>query len=156
MIRRGSKVTIRLEVRADGRSVGATRDDRPYTFIQGMDPVLQGLQDGLEGLDAGDRTTVVLPPERGFGKRDPSRVRTIPRGVVQGDDDVEIGDHVRGRLEGTPFLATVTDIEDDRLAVDMNHPLAGKTLEYEVEVVSVEPSSLEDGRTDQEARGRSA
>ena len=113
------------------------REYDPLTVEIGAGEIIQGLEDGLLGLDEGEEATVTIPPEDGYGEHTDDRVveyGTDEFSGMIGGRDPEVGMEVQTE-EGLPGEVTAAD--DDTVTVDFNHELAGETLEFEVEVVSV-------------------
>jgi len=137
MINTGSKVTFHFTMRSEGAVVTRSEIGKPYAYVHGEDPVLPGLEDGLTGMSAGETKTIVAPPDRAFGPWDPDAVRTVPKTSFRQADLLAVGDRVRGKSEGEEFTATVTAMDEAKVTIDANHPLAGKTIEFDVEVVEV-------------------
>ncbi|WP_457615270.1 FKBP-type peptidyl-prolyl cis-trans isomerase [Methanopyrus sp.] len=110
----------------------------PVVIIVGAGMVWKPVEEALIGAEPGDELEVEVPPEKAFGERDPSLVRTYRkselRGNVKPGDTVVSPDGRRGR---------VLSVDGGRVRVDFNHPLAGKTLIYEVEVVDVLEDTVE-------------
>jgi peptidylprolyl isomerase len=113
------------------------REYDPLTVEVGAGEVIEGLEDGLLGLEEGDEEAVTIPPEAGYGEHSDDRVVSYDReeftGMIGGRDPEE-GMEVQTE-EGLP--GDVVAVDDDSVRIDFNHELAGETLEFEVEVVSV-------------------
>lgn len=104
---------------------------KPRLVIVGAGWVLPGLDEALEGLHVDETKTVEIPPEKGFGERDPKNVKTFPaREFLK--QNVKPRPGMTVRIKGR--LGTVQRVGGGRIRVDMNHPLAGQVLEYEVTV----------------------
>ncbi|MFB6150262.1 MAG: peptidylprolyl isomerase [Haloarculaceae archaeon] len=114
------------------------REHEPLTVEVGDGRIIEGLEEGLVGLDVGDEETITAPPGEAYGEHTEDRVVTYDpdelREMLGGDEPTE-GMELRTD-EGLP--GTVTSVGDDEVRVDFNHELAGETLEFEIEVVSVE------------------
>ncbi|MEF8853471.1 MAG: peptidylprolyl isomerase [Haloarculaceae archaeon] len=114
------------------------REYEPLTVEVGAGEIIQGLEDGLLGLDEGEEATVSIPPEDGYGQHTEDRVvayDTDEFTAMIGGRAPEEGTEVQTE-EGLP--GEVVAVDDDTVTVDFNHELAGETLEFAVEVVSVE------------------
>jgi len=112
----------------------------PRLVIVGEGRLIEGLEEAVRGLEEGQEKEVDIPPEKGFGKRDPSKIRIIPRSTfVQHRIVPEPGKVVE--INGQ--LAVIRSITGGRVVVDFNHPLAGKTLRARVRVVKVLTSPRE-------------
>lgn len=127
--------TIELE---SGEVVDSTREKSPATFEYGDGSLLPGFEQALLGLSAGDRSRVRIAPEQGFGMHNPSNLQ---RYSVADFKDIELepglmisfSDPSQGGLPGL-----VASIDGERVIIDFNHPLAGKMLYFEVEIIAVE------------------
>ena len=137
MIRNGSRVTIHYTLTVDGETVESTARRGPLTFVQGRGEILPGLEAELQGGGAGDRRCFTLPPELGFGLPSEDAVHRVPRSILDLPSDLKPGQSVSGTLAGDRFRGRVVAIDADHITLDLNHPLAGKPIEVEVEVVEV-------------------
>lgn len=142
-IKNGATVQINYTLTVDGEELDNSKQQGgPLTYVQGSGQILPGLEEDLKGMHQGDAKEVVLPPERAFGNPDPSAVQTFPKGAFDDPDSINEGSLIQGKTaDGKEFQATVKDIRDDQVILDFNHPLAGKTLHFDVEVVNVEATS---------------
>jgi FKBP-type peptidyl-prolyl cis-trans isomerase SlyD len=138
MIENGSKVKFHYTLRVEGDVVDSSEGRSPLAYVHGQGQIIPGLEAELEGLDEGSKKQVDILPEHAYGAHDPDAVQEIPKSAFTEFEDLSVGDRVGGQAGGKPFQATVSEIGDAHVKLDMNHPLAGKTLEFEVEVVSVE------------------
>lgn len=137
-IENGSKVKFHFTLRVDGDVVQSTEGEEPLAYVQGEGRLLPALEEELAGLREGDTKKLELPPERAYGSRNPEAVRTVSRSSFDEPNALQVGARVRGEASGTPFEAFVTDIGSEKVTLDFNHPLAGKTLEFDVKVVGVD------------------
>ncbi|MEH6824823.1 MAG: peptidylprolyl isomerase [Motiliproteus sp.] len=127
--------TIELE---SGEVVDSTREKSPATFEYGDGNLLPGFEQALLGLAAGDRSRVRIAPEQGFGMHNPSNLQPYTVADFKGIElepglMVSFSDPSQGGLPGL-----VASIDGDRVMIDFNHPLAGKMLYFEVEIIAVE------------------
>jgi len=120
-----------------GRTITSTRGHEPLIYMHGSGSIIRGLEDALEGRKAGDTFSVDIPPEAGFGPRHDSLVQTLPRSMFTGTTTPAVGETLRAQTEKGPLDVVVTALDGDRITVDGNNPLAGRTLHADVEVVSV-------------------
>jgi peptidylprolyl isomerase len=141
-------VNFTLKVKESGQTVDTTydavakdshihREDTPYGprfIILGEGWLPKGLEDSLVGIDVGKPTTVELPPEKGYGTRDPTKMRLIPLRRFR-DKQIDPVPGAEIDLDGRP--AVVRAVGAGRVQVDYNHPLAGRTLIYDVSVEKV-------------------
>ncbi len=107
---------------------------KPRLVVVGSGWVLQGIDEALEGLHIDESKTIEIPPEKGFGERDPKNIKTLPaREFLK--QNVKPRPGMTIRIKGR--LATVQKVGGGRIRVDMNHPLAGQVLEYEITVKDI-------------------
>ena len=136
-IQPGAVVKFHYTLSIDGTVVDSSLGREPLTYIHGTGQIVSGLEAGLEGLNQGSQRHIHLPPERGYGDRNPEAVQRIPREVFVGAEDLVVGAVVSGRSGGIPFQAVVSEIAADYVTLDLNLPLAGKTLDFDVEIIEV-------------------
>jgi FKBP-type peptidyl-prolyl cis-trans isomerase 2 len=137
MIDEGSRVQFHFTLFVDDEETQSSRGGDPVDYVHGQGQLIEGLEGGLAGLAEGESKSVVLPPAEAYGEHNPDFVNPYPRDAFADLDGLEAGDVVRGTAGEQPFQATVVEMGDEHVVLDMNHPLAGKTLRFEVEVVSV-------------------
>ena len=136
---------VRLHVRlslAEGTVVEDTFGEEPLAFTVGDGTLAPGLELGLYGLRAGERERLTLHPEQAFGPHDPARVHWLPRDRFPPDIRPEPGLVIEFDAAGTPVPGIVLAVEGDRVQVDLNHPLAGKPVIFECEVLEVDNRDL--------------
>lgn len=139
MICKGVEVRFHYLLRVDGKVVDSSAGHEPLRYTHGFGQILEGLEDQLEGLKRGDRRTLTVMPEKGYGPVDPHAVQRVARNAFQAPGTLKVGDTVKGQANGGGFQATVVQIGPREITLDLNHPFAGKTLQFEVEIVEVIP-----------------
>lgn len=137
MIEAGSTVKILYTLTVDGRVVSHSEPDAPLTYVQGEGQIIPGLEEELQSLGSGDKATVTVSPERGYGVYDPQAVREFPKAAFQNPETLSQGDMISAKSNQDSFTARVAEIRPNDILLDLNHPLAGKTLNFEVEIVEV-------------------
>lgn len=137
MIEKGSTVQIHYTLTVDGQEIDTSRGGDPLTYVHGKGQMVAGLERELEGLGTGDRKKAVVEPEAGYGQPRPDAVHKVPRDAFGDADALSVGDVVTGETEGGPIRARVAEIAPDGITVDFNHPLAGKVLHFDIEIVDV-------------------
>ena len=141
----GKVVLIHYTLRDEqGAVLGSSDGGGPIAYLHGNDGIVPGLEEVLTGKNAGDRIDVVVVPEKGYGLRDESLVQMIPRNRFPDAAAIVAGQqfHADGPHGGR--LLTVTQVEKDLVTVDANHPLAGKSLHFSVEVREVRKATREE------------
>lgn len=137
-IQKGKQVSIHYTLKVEGEIIDTSRERDPLTYIHGEGHIIPGLSRELEGLEAGDTKNVEVAPEDGYGNIDPGAIREVPRAQLPADLEPQIGMTLQaGTPDGKQQLIRVVGVKDSSIMVDLNHPLAGKTLTFDVEVVSV-------------------
>ena len=117
----------------------------PLPFLQGHGNIIPGLESALEGSKVGDKLDVSIEPEEGYGLRMKDAIQEIPSSALQGVDEVKVGMQLQSQdKDGNAFLVSVTKIEDDKITVDGNHPLAGQTLHFSVSIESIRKAEAEE------------
>lgn len=126
----------------------ATRE-APMRYLHGHGAILRGLEKALDGVEVGKQFHVDVPPEDGYGLRD-GEPQAVPKSIFPEGTNFRIGAGMTAKSEdGKPFPLWIVSIDDDNVYVDANHPLAGQTLHFDVEVVAVRfatEDELKDGR----------
>ncbi|HVR63226.1 MAG TPA: peptidylprolyl isomerase [Polyangia bacterium] len=133
-------VTIAYTLSDDaGEVLESSEGDEPLSYIHGAGNIVPGLERALEGKAAGESVHVVVPPDEAYGPRDPALVQTIPVRQIQTDDRtrIKVGGRYKAWLPAGAAKVEVTAIDGDQVSVDGNHPLAGQTLRFDVQVLSV-------------------
>lgn len=117
----------------------------PLGFVFGCAQVVPALERGLRGARAGDRRTIEASPDEAFGEREEEALLEVDRRDFPGGDVVEVGDEIMAtRPDGVEVAHTVVEVTDEVVLVDLNHPLAGQRVRFEVEVVGVRPATDEE------------
>jgi len=138
MINKGSTVKIHYTLTVDDEQVESSFQKEPLTYQHGEGQLIQGLEEQLEGLGEGDVREISVAPEKAYGDRTPENIVAVQKSAFGTPEEIKVGTFVEGKTQdGQPFRARVTEEEEDAFVLDLNHPLAGKTLEFKVEVVSV-------------------
>lgn len=121
--------------------------DEPLGYLHGAGNIIPGLEAALEGMKAGDEVQVEVPPEAGYGARDEGLVQDVPRGAFEGIDEIEPGMQFQAESDQGMRIITVTGVDQDVITVDGNHPLAGETLTFDVEVARVRDATEQEIET---------
>jgi FKBP-type peptidyl-prolyl cis-trans isomerase SlyD len=127
-----------------GVVIDSSKGKAPLAYLHGASNIIPGLESQLEGKQAGDSLTAVVPPEKGYGKHDPNMVQAVPRANFQGAPEIKAGMQFQAQTQGGPRIVTVTKVDEQDVTVDANHPLAGMELTFEVTVVEVRAATPEE------------
>jgi FKBP-type peptidyl-prolyl cis-trans isomerase SlyD len=128
----------------NGVEIDRSQEGVPLVYIQGQGNIIPGLESALEGAQAGDSKTVVVAPEQGYGIRREDLMQTVDKDLFQGVESIEPGMQFMGKTAEGSMVLTVVAVEEDKVVVDGNHPLAGKTLHFDISVADVRPATEEE------------
>lgn len=129
---------------SDGTLIDQADKNSPFAFIQGIGNIIPGLETALEGKTAGDNINVTIEPANGYGERDDSMLQTMSKDMFEGVDEVTPGMQFHAQTAQGMSVVTVTQVEGDNVTIDGNHPLAGVTLNFDVDVIEVRDASEEE------------
>ena len=127
-----------------GKVIDSSSGGEPLAFLQGSGNIIKGLEKAVEGKQAGDKLTVKVPPEEGYGVRDAAQIQKVPRRAFQGVKDLKPGMRFTSQGSHGPVEVTVTAVQGDMVTVDGNHALAGVNLTFEVEITKVREATSEE------------
>ena len=116
----------------------------PLVYLHGYGQLIAGMENALGGREAGDRFSIALPPEDAYGVYDENLAGAVPRSAFEGADEVEVGIQFQMEFPGGLRVVTISALNDQHVTVDGNHPLAGETLHFDIEVVSIRPATKDE------------
>jgi len=135
------QVTLHFALNLEnGDVVDSTFDKKPATFKVGDGNLLPGFEAALFGLKAGDKRTLQVEPEHGFGQPNPQNVQVMPRSQFEGMELSEGLLVIFNDAANTELPGVVKAFDDSQVTIDFNHPLAGKTLSFQVDIIEVKPA----------------
>jgi FKBP-type peptidyl-prolyl cis-trans isomerase SlyD len=138
-------VSIHYTLKGDaGEVIDSSVGGEPLAYLHGHGNLVPGLERELTGKSAGDKLQVKIPPADGYGEYDEKLVQRVPRRALKGVANVKIGMRLHAQTDHGPKPVTVTRITGDMVTLDGNHPLAGKNLNFEVEIAAVRPATEEE------------
>lgn len=142
----GRVVTMHYKLTLDdGQVVDSSEGGEPMSYLHGAGEIVPGLESALEGRQVGDDLRVSVTPEKGYGHREPAAVQTVQRSVFPPEAKLEVGITFQAMdQDQNPLLGTITKIAGDEVTVDFNHPLAGMTLHFEVQLAGVREATAEE------------
>lgn len=127
-----------------GEVLDSSNGREPLAYLHGSGSIVPGLENAMEGRAIGDKFEVKVAPAEGYGEHHEGMVQAVPRSAFQGVDQIEVGMQFQASGPQGAMSVTVTAVSDDEVTVDGNHPLAGQTLNFAIEVVSVREASAEE------------
>jgi FKBP-type peptidyl-prolyl cis-trans isomerase SlyD len=115
-------------------------------IVQGRNQVVPGLEQALYGMSVGDEKEITVEPTLGYGAVNPAAIQTLRRGSVPSFDSATPGQRLRllHKKSGELRRATVVDVNPETIVLDFNHPLAGKTLHYQVRIEDIRQATTEE------------
>ena len=136
----GARVTLHYRMLLeDGTVADETGQDQPLVFTVGDGTLVTGLESMLLGMRPGDKASLLVTPGQAFGFRDSGNVHTLPREQFPIDMPLKPGTVIGFTVpSGDELPGTVIEVDGESVKVDFNHPLAGRILNFEVEILSVE------------------
>ncbi|MDX1800047.1 MAG: peptidylprolyl isomerase [Marinobacter sp.] len=137
---KGTRVTLNFALKfEDGQEIDSTFDKSPATLEIGDDNLPENFEAYLMGMTAGQRASYEVPPEKGFGQHNPSNVQLFKRSDFGPDMVLEPGVMISfADARQSELPGVVQRVEGDQVTIDFNHPLAGRTLTFDVEIIEVE------------------
>jgi FKBP-type peptidyl-prolyl cis-trans isomerase SlyD len=112
-------------------------------YLHGYHHILPLLEQGLAGHQQQETVKLTIPPEKGYGKREEALIKSVPRNQFAKEDSLKVGAKVYSP-EHQDFVMTIVDIQPESILLDANHPLAGKTLLFEIHIVGVRDATEEE------------
>ncbi|EON91494.1 peptidyl-prolyl cis-trans isomerase D [Marinobacter lipolyticus SM19] len=118
-----------------GELVDTSEGSEPLHFLYGSQGVITGIQEAVKDRNAGDCLEVTVPPAMAYGDHNPELIRTVPRSMFEGVDNLEVGMKFQTNTGDSAQIVQVVGIDGNLVKVDANHPLAGFTLYFDLEIV---------------------
>jgi len=128
----------------NGQQLDSSEGKDPLFYLHGVGQLVPGMEEALTGKKVGEKFNIVVPPPKGYGEPRPELVQQIPTSQFGGVENVEAGMQFQAQTDGGPVMVTVTEVKDETATVDANHPLAGITLHFDVEVVDVREATADE------------
>ncbi|HOW36462.1 MAG TPA: peptidylprolyl isomerase [Candidatus Omnitrophota bacterium] len=134
----GSKVSFDYTLTVDGKVIDSSSGRGPIQYTQGKSEIVPGLEKELAGMKVGDEKTVIVKPEEGYGLVSPEALKEVSRANLPADIQPQVGMvlQIHG-ADGRAFPAMIAKVDTDTVVLNFNHPLAGKELNFQVKIVSI-------------------
>ena len=129
---------------ADGSAIESSRDREPLVVLVGTGGIIPGLESAMIGRSAGDTFSVTVKPEDAYGERDPNLTQRVPKKYLRDADRLKPGMPTMVQTQQGPRMATVVKMGMSVVDLDMNHPMAGKTLTFDIEIIDVRDATEEE------------
>lgn len=122
----------------DGTVFDTSEEGEPLEFTIGEGQVIAGFEEAIVGMEPGDSDSTTIPPEKGYGERQTERIVSVGRDQFPEEIDPQVGQRLEVKQpDGTSMPVTVARVSDDDVTLDANHPLAGRELTFDLELVEV-------------------
>ncbi len=136
-------VHYRLKNR-QGELVDTSEGGEPLHFLEGAEGVIPGIQEAVKGRSAGDCLEVTVPPAMAYGEHNPDLIRKVPRSAFEGVENLQIGMKFQTNTGEEAQVVKVVGIDGNLVRVDANHPLAGFTLYFDLDIIGVRDATDEE------------
>ena len=137
-VKEGDTVRIHYTGTADGETFDSSQGREPLEFTVGSGQIIPGLDKAMPGMEPGQSKTVEVPCAEAYGEADPQAMQTIPRSTIPDHIPLDPGTRLQMQTpQGQQIPVTVAEVKDEEVVLDANHPLAGKDLTFEVELVEI-------------------
>jgi len=141
----GQVVSMEYTLRVDGKVIDSSAGGDPLEYLHGAANIIPGLERELEGMSVGESKAVIVAPEDGYGETDEEAYLDAPRSEFPDDMSLQPGVEMELSMEdGHRMYARVESVEGDMVRLNMNHPLAGKELHFDVKVVGLREATDEE------------
>ena len=137
-VQNGKEVEFDYKLIVDGKLVDSSEGQKPLRYVHGEGHVIPGLLKGLQGMRVGEEKNITVMPEEAYGAVKPNGFKEVPRSSLPSNIDLKENMLLQVKdPAGRAGVVRIKEIKKDTVLVDFNHPLAGKTLNFEVKVVSI-------------------
>lgn len=135
----GDKVKVQYtgKLKEDGTVFASSDESSPLEFTVGQGEIIPGFEQAVVGMDKGDEKTVDIPADEGYGQHTDERVVQVHREQLPDDLDPQVGQRLEVRQGEESIPVVVTDISEQQVTLDANHPLAGKDLQFDIKVLEI-------------------
>ncbi|MBI4522982.1 MAG: peptidylprolyl isomerase [Deltaproteobacteria bacterium] len=142
MIKNGFVVSFEYSLSdEDGTVLESNKGEAPVTYTHGEQQIVPGLERGLSGMEINEQKVISIQPEEAYGAVNPAGFKKVPRENIPAEGlKVGMTLHARGP-QGEDFSVRVHEITEETVILDLNHPMAGKTLVFDVKVLDIQPGS---------------
>jgi FKBP-type peptidyl-prolyl cis-trans isomerase SlyD len=141
----GHIVSMDYTLNVDGEVLDTSAGHEPLEFLQGAGNIIPGLEESLYGMAIGENKKVVVAPEDGYGELDAEAFMDVPKDEFPAEIPLEKGIEIQlTDQEGSPMYARIDSFNDESIKLDFNHPLAGKTLNFDVTIVALRKATEEE------------
>ena len=138
-------VTLDYTLKIDDEVLESTSDGEPIEFIQGIGQIIPGLENALYDMKIGDTKTVVIEPDQAYGDYDDDSTQVAKKEEFSEEIPLDVGTFMDLEDdEGDILSAQIVEVDEETVTLDFNHPLAGKTLTFEISLSGLREASAEE------------
>lgn len=144
MITKGSVVNFEYTLSdEDGKVIESNKGEKPITYTHGEHQIIPGLETGLLGMEVNEEKRICVQPEDGYGPVNPDGFKEVSKNEIPAES-LQVGALLRARgPEGEDFSVRILDVKPETVVLDLNHPLAGLVLNFDVRILSIQTSGSE-------------
>jgi FKBP-type peptidyl-prolyl cis-trans isomerase SlyD len=144
VVKDGTVVSLQYTLSGeDGKAIESNKGKEPLKYTQGSHQIVPGLEKGLAGMKVGDEKRVKVTPEEGYGQVDPKGFQEFPKEKIP-SEGLKVGSVLMATgPQGQQVPVRVHEIKEKTVVLDLNHPMAGKTLVFDVKVLDVQPAVVQ-------------
>ncbi len=132
--------TVKINYRgtlSDGTEFDSSAGKPPLEFTLGQGQVIPGFEKGVLGMKVGEKKTITIAAKEAYGEVDPRYLQDVPRSIIPANISIAKDKYLMMTVRGEPVRARVADLNDTTVTLDLNHPLAGKDLTFDIELVEI-------------------
>jgi FKBP-type peptidyl-prolyl cis-trans isomerase SlyD len=128
----------------DGMLLDSSEGREPLTYLHGNGMLIPGLESQIDGKISGDKFSANVPAAEAYGEKSPEMIHVVPKENFQGDGELQEGLQIQIDTNQGTQIAIITKVEGNDVTIDMNHPLAGMDLQFDIEILTVRPATDEE------------
>lgn len=138
-------ITINYTLRDDNKKILDSAQNNDFLYLHGAQNIIPGLESALEGKAVNDELSVSIAPADGYGERNDDMTQVVPKEMFGTEEGIEVGQQFHAASpDGQEIMVTIVAVDDENITVDGNHPLAGVTLHFEVQIMDIRDASAEE------------
>jgi FKBP-type peptidyl-prolyl cis-trans isomerase SlyD len=127
-----------------GHVMDSSERHDPLVYLHGAGFLIPGLEQEIDGMEKGQAKTVVVQPEHGYGIRQDELLYVVSKSGFQGEEEMVVGMQVELDTDNGPALAFISNIEGDNVTLDLNHPLAGEVLTFDIKIADIREATADE------------
>lgn len=144
-VKKNTVVTIDYTLKDDeGNILDTSKGRRPLKYLHGNGNLIPGLENALEGKEKGTSFQVVVKPEDGYGFFNENLVQELSKDLFEDSENLQVGMQFQAQTEQGSYILTIIEVKADSVVVDGNHPLAGKNLNFDIDIIDIREATQEE------------